>query len=213
MHKVQTLPAPALLATALAAAALAAVLAATVLVAGCRGDARSPSTPSADAAPIVDPTKAYLTDDKMTRFVDSMRAEANPFDFLFRMNSGDEAAKPHAQLGSERLAQLDGFARKFGLAGAEEYFQIWTRIMLAEMSELAESARQMGDEAAALLEKRLQRPDLPETERQDLQKQLEQVKERFAAEDVRGATLNSADLEVVRKYKGDIDEALKRWNP
>jgi len=178
----------------------------------CKSEAKTGAA-SADAAPIIDPRAPYLTDELMTRFVESMRADANPFDFLFRaQHGGGEEGKPAGNYGPERLEKMNAFARGFGLAGAEEYFQIWTRIMLAEMTDLAESARAMGDDMARLLEKRLQRPDLPEAERRDLEEQLRQVKERFAAEDVRGSTLNSADVEVVRRFQGAIDEALVKWN-
>ncbi len=188
-------------------------LALAVTASACKSEAKPAASPAADAAPIVDPSKPYLTDERMKQFVDSMHADANPFDFLFRVHAGgaEEPARDGA-LGSERLSQMDSFARGFGLAGAEEYFQIWTRIMLAEMTDLAESARQMGDDAVRLLDKRLQRPDLPEAERRDLEEQLRQVKDRFAAEDLRASALNSADLEVVRRFKPAIDEALEKWN-
>jgi hypothetical protein len=196
---------------AIASAGLLLLVGAAV---ACKSEARS--VPSADAAPVVDPTKPYLTDERMSFFVQSMRADGNPFDFLFRMNVPEDAQRDPATagvFGSERLARLDTFAREFGLAGAEEYFQIWTRVMLADMTELAEAGREMGDEMAKALELRLQRPSLPEEERRDLEKQLALVKEKFAAEDVRGSALNSADLDVVRRFKPQIEEALKKWNP
>src|SRR5688572_2919539 len=136
--------------------------------AACKNEPPPVAASPADAAPIIDPAQSYLTDEKMTRFLDSMRAEPNPFDFLFRGVSNADAGLP----GAGRVEEMTAFARSYGLADADEYFRIWTLVQLATMLDLVDSVGDMGGEAGKMLEQRLQRPDLPEHERRELETQL-----------------------------------------
>lgn len=184
------------------ALALAAGTAAAAAGAGCKSEAKQPPAQAADPGPVFDPAQPYLTDEKMARFVDSMKADDNPFAVMFRTEAGTMPA-PTGELG----ARMTSFAQTFGL-GVDEYFHIWTRIMLAEMAELAEAARSVAVDGAKVLEQRLQRQDIDDAQRRELEELLRRTREKAG----QAQLLNPADIEIVRRYKPEIDAALAKWN-
>lgn len=189
----------------------AAALAGLILLAGA-GCGRPESSPdrtsrSSSSHPY---SQAALTGEKMTKFLESMKEEKNPLEFLFKPGGGI-----HSIAGMKgKETELTGFARKYGFADYNEYVDTWGRITLGRLQidsapmfkSMAETARQGIQEAEAQLSK----ANLTAEQRQMYSEQLETGKRQLA--DVKKNdtnTLNAADLALVEKFKPQIDAAEK----
>jgi hypothetical protein len=156
--------------------------------------------------------KAYLTDEKMTKFLESLREDVNPFEVLFKggqtMNMSDL---------EKRAQEYNGFARKYGFADFGEYMAVWGRIMVGDMMIASEqmmkgSIKGMED-TIRIAEENLKKPDLSADMRSIYEEQIKNAKssiEEFQKPaDTSG--LNAEDLALVAKYKLQIDEATKKY--
>lgn len=170
------------------------------------------SNPQAAGA-VNDYTKPYLTDDKVNKFIASMKEEHNPFELIFK--PGGKMQNP-VDLAS-RMEEFNSFARKYGFQDYQDYTAVWGRIMAGEMqiwgaqmmSESAQTFQKMITDAQADLKK----PNLsPEAQKMDeeqiasAQKAIDEMNKSSAK-----ATLNAADFELVKKYKDQIDAAQKKY--
>lgn len=148
----------------------AVLVLALLALAGCKPKeppkpAPPPVLPPVSKDPKHDHTRSYLTDERMARLLQSMAEEKNPFEEIFR----DGGPTTFSTI-TERLAENDGFARRYGFQDSEEYCAVWGRVAVCE-SVLGV-------------------------------KELE--------EETRGK-VNPRDLEIVRKYRSQIEDARRRF--
>ena len=159
-----------------------------------------------------DYTKPYLTDEKMTKFIESLQESVNPFEVLFKqggqMRSMSEV--------TARAEEFNGFARKYGFADYGDYMAVWGRIMVGDMlvasEEMTKGTIKMMEESIRTAEENLKKPDLNAEMRKIYEDQITSSKssiEEFKKTDTSG--LNEADLALVKKYKAQIDEATKKY--
>jgi len=78
--------------------------------------------------PIRDYKVAYLTDEKMEKFIESMKEEMNPFDVVFK---GGQTKSFSAM--KNVIEKFNTFARKYGFKGYEDYTAVWGRITVGDM--------------------------------------------------------------------------------
>ena len=105
-----------------------------------------------------DYTKPYLTDDKIQKFIQSMGEAQNPFDKMFA-----SAMTTPGQVPGE-VAALDAFARKYGFQGYQDYINVWGRIVVGQMTIMAEGmkkgVREMTEKNIQNAEEQLKNPNL-----------------------------------------------------
>jgi hypothetical protein len=180
--------------------------------AGCGRPGSSPArtSPSSSSHPY---SQAALTEEKMTKFLESMKEEKNPLDFLFKSGGGIRSV---AEMKGKE-AGFTAFARKYGFADYNEYADTWGRIALGRLQidsapmfkSMAETTRQSIQEAEAQLRK----PNLTAEQRQMYSEQLETGKRQLADLEKNDTnSLNAADLVLVEKFKPQIDAAEKLRN-
>ncbi len=195
------------------------LLLAGVVTTSCKGKQNDSSgmfsSPArADAANAAnDYTKPYLTDEKMTQFLASMKEEHNPFEVIFKEGGGTRNPVDFAS----RLEEFNSFARRYGFQDYQDYSAVWGRIMAGQMQiwagemmkESTQSFQKMITDAQADLKK----PNLsPEMRRMDedqianAQKTIDDLNKSNSK-----SALNEADMELVKKYKDQIDQAQKRY--
>ena len=158
-------------------------------------------------------TKAYLTEDKMQKFLQSMNEGENPFEYLFARAGG---ATTPADLTS-RMAALDAFARKYGFQGYQDYLAVWGRIMAGEATIMGESmkqsARAMTQKTIQAAEEQLKNQNLSPDMRKIYEQQIASGKESMQQLDQPSKTeLNENDLTLVKKYSPQITEASKKFS-
>jgi len=156
--------------------------------------------------------KAYLTDEKMTKFIGSLREEMNPFEVIFKEGG---QARGMADL-QNRIEEFNGYARKHGFADYADYMAVWGRIMVGEMviasEEMTKGMITSMEESIKTAEENLKKPDLDPEWKKIYEEQI--VDSRKSIEDMRKpeeASLNAADLALVAKYKAQLDEATKKF--
>lgn len=189
----------------------AAAIAGLILLAGagCGRPESSPARtgPSSSNHPY---SQAALTEEKMAKFLESMKEDKNPLEFLFKPGAGIRSMA--AMKGKE--TELTGFARKYGFADYNEYMDTWGRITVGRLQidsalmfkSMAETARQSIQEAEAQLRK----SNLTSEQRQLYSEQLETGKRQLADLEKNDTnSLNAADLALVEKFKPQIDAAEK----
>ncbi len=110
---------------------------ATSFACGKKSGAEKALSAAKDAAATVSPasagaqndyTKPYLTDEKMTRFIESMKEDVNPFEVLFK---GGQMTNMRDL--EKRAQEYNGYARKYGFADFADYMSVWGRIMVGDM--------------------------------------------------------------------------------
>lgn len=159
-----------------------------------------------------DYAKPFLTDEKMTRFIESLQEDVNPFEVLFKggqmMNMSDIA---------KRAQEYNGFAQKYGFADFGDYMAVWGRIMVGDMMIASEKMKKdmiKGmEESIRNGEENLKKPDLSADMRAIYEEQVKGAKasiEEFQKPD-EAPGLNAEDLALVAKYKAQIDEATKKF--
>jgi uncharacterized protein YeeX (DUF496 family) len=160
-----------------------------------------------------DYTKPYLTEEKMTKFIESMKEDVNPFEVLFKggqmMNMSDI---------EKRAQEYNGFAQKYGFADFADYMAVWGRIMVGDMTIAGEKMKkdmiQGMEDAIKSAEEQLKKPDLSPDMRTMYEEQIKNSKESiegFQKPD-EAPGLNAEDVALVAKYKAQIDEATKKFN-
>lgn len=159
-----------------------------------------------------DYAKPYLTDEKMTKFIESLQEDVNPFEVLFKggqmMNMSDI---------EKRTKEYNGFAQKYGFADFGDYMAVWGRIMVGDMMIAGEKMKKdmiKGmEESIKSAEEQLQKPDLNAEMRTIYEEQIKSsktsIEESQKPDDTSG--LNPEDLALVAKYKAQIDEATKKY--
>src|ERR1043166_4371307 len=156
--------------------------------------------PPIEKDPRHDYSNPYLTDGRMAKLLKSMEEEKNPFDYMF-----GEGGPPTFSQMTERLAELNGFARRFGFQDSEDYCAVWGRVAVCG-SALA--SREMTDKLIEHAKEELQKPDLSAEAKK---RQEELVASLTKSREETGKDLNPADLAVVQKYRTQIAEAKKKY--
>lgn len=172
------------------------------------GGAVVPSSASAQN----DYAKPYLTEEKMAKFIESLKEDVNPFDVLFKggqmMNMRDI---------EKRAQEYNSFAQKYGFADFGDYMAVWGRIMVGDMMIAGEKMKKdmikgMEDSIKSA-EEQLQKPDLNAEMKTIYEEQIKSSQasiEEFQKPD-ESPGLNAEDLALVAKYKDQIDEATKKY--
>jgi len=151
-----------------------------------------------------DYSKPYLTDDKMQKFLASMKEEHNPLELMFK--PGGQAQNPGA-LG-ERIEEFNSFARKYGFHDYQDYTGVWGRITVGEMQIWgAKTFEDMISGAQAELKK----PDLAPEMRKVYEDQITTAQKGLDDMNKKNSGVNAADMELIKKYKDQIDAAEKKY--
>jgi hypothetical protein len=171
----------------------------------------SPSNPAAAAAVARDYKVAYLTDDKIQRFIQSMGDAQNPFDAMFT-----KAAAAPATIPGE-VAALDAFARKYGFQSYQDYMAVWGRIMVGEMTIMTEGMktgiRDSTQKNIQSAQDQLKNPNLTPEMRKVYEQQVASGQQELQNLDKPSpSSLNDNDLALVRKYQPQIDAASQKYN-
>jgi len=163
--------------------------------------------------PIRDYKVAYLTAEKMEKFIESMKEEMNPFDVIFK---GGQTSSFSAM--KDEVEKFNTFARKYGFKGYEDYTAVWGRITVGEMligaEEMNKGFKEMYEKMIADAEKSLKEPNLNPEMKKSYEEQITSSKK--ALEDLnksQESSLSEDDLNLIKKYKPQIDEATKKYKP
>ncbi len=170
----------------------------------------TPSGPAKSAQQ--DYTRPYLTEEKMAKFIASMKEERNPFELIFK-----EGGQGLGDI-QDRLPEYNAYAQKYGFQDYSDYISVWGRITVGEMmlwseSLNASSIKSMQD-SIARAEEELKKPDLDPEMKKIYEDQIVGYKKSIA--DMQGekkdeSSLNVADLELVKKYKPGLDQAAEKY--
>ena len=166
------------------------------------------SSPATRAALNVanDYSKPYLTDEKMQQFLASMKEEHNPLELVFKQGGGMQ--DPSSMAG--RIDEFNSFARKYGFQDYQDYTAVWGRIMAGQMEIFGEQTfRDMISGAQAELKK----PDLAPEMRKVYEDQVATAQQSLDKMNngSSSSSLNAADMELVKKYKDQIEAAQKKY--
>ena len=174
------------------------------------GPAPTASAASPSSSGQSDYSKPALTEEKLTRFIESMQEEKNPLEFIFKGGGMQSAAEMKA-----KEIELNAYARKYGFRDYVEYIDTWGRVMVGQMqvgaakmfSGMAEGARKNIQEAEA----KLKDPALSPEQRQKYVEQAEQGKQSLAEMTKTEANgLNAADLALIEKLNDRLNEAARK---
>jgi len=189
------------------------LLVVSVLGTACQTSKPAPSSgavsgrPNSSAAAAAnDYSKPYLSDDKMQQFLASMKEEHNPLELVFKQ--GGQMQNP-ATMG-ERIDEFNAFARKYGFQDYQDYTAVWGRIMAGQMEIFGEQTfRDMISGAQAELKK----PDLAPEMRKVYEDQVATAQQSLDKMNngSSSSSLNAADMELVKKYKDQIEAAQKKY--
>ncbi len=151
-----------------------------------------------------DYSKPYLTDEKMQQFLASMKEEHSPLELMFKQ--GGEAQNP-ASLGA-RIEEFNSFARKYGFQDYQDYTGVWGRITVGEMQIWgARTFQDMISGAQAELKK----PDLAPEMRKVYEDQIGTAQKGLDDMNKKNSGVNAPDMELIKKYKEQIDAAEKKY--
>jgi hypothetical protein len=159
-----------------------------------------------------DYSKPYLTDEKMTKFIASLKEEMNPFDAVLKGGQTQSLADL-----KDKLDEYNAFAKKYGFNDYADYMSVWGRITVGEMMQAAEEMKKSGVEwmqkSIASAEENLKKPDLSPEMKKMYEEQLASSKKSLEdmqkPEESSSSNLNAQDLALVIKYKPQIDAATK----
>jgi hypothetical protein len=175
-------------------------------------EAATTVAPSGAGAPN-DYAKPYLTEEKMAKFIESLKEDVNPFEVLFKggqmMNMSDI---------EKRAQEYNGFAQKYGFADFGDYMAVWGRIMVGDMmiasEKMTKDMVKGMEDSIRIAEENLAKPDLNAEMRTIYEEQIKNAKTSIADMNKPSDTsgLNAEDLALVAKYKAQIDEATKKFN-
>ena len=170
----------------------------------------TPSGPAKSAQQ--DYTQPYLTDEKMTKFVASMKEERNPFELIFK-----ESGQGLGDI-QDRLEEYNAYAKKYGFQDYSDYISVWGRITVGEMMLWSESMNESSiksmQDSIARAEEELKKPDLNPEMKKIYEDQIVNYKKSIAdmqSEKKDESSLNAADLELVKKYKPELDQAAEKY--
>jgi hypothetical protein len=171
------------------------------------------STPEPARSPAQDYAQPYLSEEKISKFIASMKEEKNPIAFLFSVSG----KSPDLTEMQAKLADYDAFAKRYGFADYNDYVSVWGRITLAETMIETEGMRKgavdMITSSIANAEQELKKPGLNPDMRKAYEEQLTSGKKSL--EDMKktnkDSPVNNADLELVRAHKAQLEEAAKKF--
>jgi hypothetical protein len=172
----------------------------------------SPAARTTSESAANDYTKPYLTDEKMAKLLASMKEEHNPFEFIFKDNSPANLLT----MGS-RLEEFNSFARKYGFQDYQDYTAVWGRVMAGEiqlwgeqmMKESTKTFQKTIDDAQVDLKKPNLSPEQRKFDEEQIAGAQKTIDDMNQSNDKSG--LNAEDLELVKKYKDQVDEAQKKY--
>lgn len=161
-----------------------------------------------------DYSKPYLTDEKMQKFIESLKEEMNPFDVMFKGGQGQSLLDL-----KDKLEQYNAFAKKYGFADYADYMAVWGRITVGELEmaagDMKKSGIEMMQNSIKSAQENLQKPGLSpemksmyEEQLKSSQKSLDEMQKPEA--ETGAKQLNADDLALIQKYKPQIDEATKK---
>ncbi len=159
-----------------------------------------------------DYTKPYLTDEKMAKFIESMKEDVNPFEVLFK--GGQMMDMRDIE---KRAQEYNGFAQKYGFADFGDYMAVWGRIMVGDMmiasEKMTKDMIKGMEDSIRIAEENLKKPDLNAEMRTIYEEQIKNAK--TSIEDMNKPSdtsgLNAEDLALVAKYKAQLDEATQKY--
>lgn len=165
------------------------------------------SKPTSSAAVAAnDYSKPYLTDDKMQKFLTSMKEEHNPLELVFKQ--GGQMQNPATV--NERLDEFNAYARKYGFQDYQDYIAVWGRIMAGQMQMFGEKTFQ---DMISGAQAELKKPDLAPEMRKVYEDQITTAQKSL--DDMHNgssrSSINSADMELVKKYNAEIEAAQKKY--
>ena len=159
-----------------------------------------------------DYTKPYLTDEKITRLIDSMKEEHNPLEMIFKKGGGINTVGDM----QGRVQEFNVFARKYGFQDYQDYTAVWGRVLVGQTAIWAEGMQQ---DALKMIQanidnanKELQKPDLSPDMRKVYQEQVTSGQKSLADMQKQKPALNDADMALVKRYLPQIEEADKKYN-
>jgi hypothetical protein len=198
-----------------------AVLASGMLVTSCGSKEKATSggsapAPSATMAtnPQQDYTRPYLNDEKMSNFIASLKEERNPFELVFKEGGQTQGL---ADL-KDHLEDYNAFARKYGFQDYGDYMAVWGRITVGELllwsDSMKDSTVKMYENNIKNAEEALKNPNLDPEMKKMYEDQIADGKkslEDMQKEKKDDSSLNAADLELVKKYKDQIDQESEKY--
>jgi len=160
-----------------------------------------------------DYTQPYLTDERMKNFIASMKEEHNPFEMVFK-EGGQMRSLSDLR---ERMEEYNEFARKYGFKDYEDYITVWGRITVGEIMLFAEESQKSTvksfEDSIKNAEEELKKPDIAPEMKKMYEEQISSYKESL--EEMKSGkeqeSLNAADLELVKKYKAEIEAASQKY--
>jgi hypothetical protein len=179
----------------------------------------SPATPFAATSrtgqmdPRTDYTKPYLTDEKITKLIESMNEEHNPLEMIFKKGGGINTVSEM----QSRVQEFNAFAQKYGFQDYQDYTAVWGRVVVGQTAIWAEGMKQ---DALKMIQanidnanKELQKPDLSPDMRKVYQEQADSGQKSLADMQKQDKpALNDGDMALVKKYLPQIEEADKKYN-
>ena len=107
-----------------------------------------------------------------------------------------------------RIDEFNSFARKYGFQDYQDYTGVWGRITVGEMQIWgAKTFEDMISGAQAELKK----PDLAPEMRKVYEDQITTAQKGLDDMNKKSSSLNAADMELIKKYKDQIDAAQKKY--
>lgn len=199
-----------------------ACAAAALVLAGCTksapGTSGSASSSSAAAPARTSSANDYkvpaLTEDKIQKFISSMKEQNNPLEFLFKQGG---AMRNIAEMKAKEI-EFNAFAQKYGFKDYTEYVDTWGRIMVGQMQissqQMLKGLNESLEKSAKEAEENLKKPNLSPETKEMYQSQIDSYKKSVAeAEKTDDSGLNAIDLALVAKYNDQINEEAKKYKP
>jgi hypothetical protein len=179
------------------------LIALTILTMLCASCSSKPKT-SAALDPFRDYSTPYLTDEKVTKFIECSKNEINP---LARLYAPEEYQR--------KQEELNAFARKCGFQDVQDYVVVWRRIFEGEthlaIAPATERTKKMLSDNIERTQRELQNRNLSPQERKTYENQLwDDQKLLNDARKPTSSSLNDPDLALVKKYLPQVEEAEKR---
>jgi len=183
----------------------------SVLVTSCQsskpasasGMLSSSPGPAAKSA-VTDYAKPYLTDEKMQQFLASMKEEHNPLQLVFKQGGGMQ--DPSSMNG--RIEEFNSFAHKYGFQDYQDYTGVWGRITVGEMQIWG--AKTFEDMISGA-QQELKKTDLAPEMRKVYEDQITSAQKALDDMGKKSSSVNAADMELIKKYKDQIDAAEKKY--
>jgi len=169
---------------------------------GSSGMFSSPTRARQNAAN--DYSKPYLTDEKMQQFLASMKEEHNPLELIFKQGGGMQDSSTIAS----RMDEFNSFAHRYGFQDYQDYTGVWGRIMAGEMQLWGVATFQ---DMISGAQKELQKPDLAPEMRKVYEDQITTAQKGLDDMNKKSSSVNAADMELIKKYKDQIDAADKKY--